>query len=63
MLIALTICTTLAQPTCTQERIPLVQVASAIQCLRDGPAVVAQWMTENHPDERVTQWKCVPANR
>ncbi len=63
MLIALTICTTLAQPSCVDEKIPLTQVFSSVQCLRDGPAVVAQWMSEHHPDERVTQWKCVAKDR
>lgn len=59
MLIALTICTMLSQPTCTDETIPLGQVQSPIQCMRDGPAIVAQWMTEHFPDQRVSQWKCV----
>ena len=60
--LVMTVCAVAASEDCRTEELQF-QSTSAIQCLAEAPAQIAQWQ-HTHPKWRVTRWECrTPGSR
>ena len=57
LLLILTICSISTPGNCSEARLQFSAEESMMQCMMQAQPYIAQW-SEEHPDARVTRWRC-----